>query len=101
MDDWHSGPASLRATAGDMGRFVAAIPPSMLRPAPVTGGAWGMGLELRTLADGTRMAFHLGNNRGWQARIATFPQRGWGLVVLTNSDNGGDVYADVLHALVQ
>ena len=83
-----------------MGRFVAALPASMERPAPATGGAWGMGLELRTLDDGTRMAFHIGNNRGWQSRIAAFPDRGWGLVVLTNSDNGGDVYADVLRELV-
>ena len=93
--------ASLRATAPDLGRFVAALPRSMLRPSPATGGAWGMGLELRTLADDTRMAFHIGNNRGWQARIAVFPQRGWGLVVLTNSDNGSEVYADALRELVR
>jgi CubicO group peptidase (beta-lactamase class C family) len=93
--------AALRSTAPDMGRFVAALPASMMRPAPATGGAWGMGLELRTLADGTRMVFHIGNNRGWQSRIAAFPDRGWGLVVLTNSDNGGDVYEDVLRELVR
>jgi CubicO group peptidase (beta-lactamase class C family) len=92
--------ASLRSTAPDMGRFVAALPETMLRPAPATGGSWGMGLELRTLGDGTRMGFHIGNNRGWQSRIATFPDRGWGVVVLTNSDNGGDVYEDVLGTLV-
>jgi hypothetical protein len=72
----------------------------MLRAAPATDGEWGMGLELRTLDDGTRMAFHIGNNRGWQSRIATFPDRGWGLVVLTNSDNGGDVYEDALSAFI-
>jgi hypothetical protein len=71
-----------------------------MEPAPATDGKWGMGLELRTLRDGTRMVFHIGNNRGWQSRIAAFPDRGWGLVVLTNSDNGGDVYADVLHELI-
>jgi CubicO group peptidase (beta-lactamase class C family) len=92
--------ASLRSTAPDMGRFVAALPRSMMEPAPATDGKWGMGLELRTLRDGTRMVFHIGNNRGWQSRIAAFPDRGWGLVVLTNSDNGGDVYADVLHELI-
>jgi CubicO group peptidase (beta-lactamase class C family) len=93
--------AALRSTAPDMGRFVAALPASMERPAPATGGAWGMGLELRTLDDDTRMVFHIGNNRGWQSRIAAFPDRGWGLVVLTNSDNGGDVYSDVLRELVR
>jgi CubicO group peptidase (beta-lactamase class C family) len=93
--------AALRSTAPDMGRFVAALPESMMHAAPGTGGAWGMGLELRTLADGTRMVFHVGNNRGWQSRIASFPDRGWGVVVLTNSDNGGDVYDDVLRELVR
>ena len=92
--------AALRSTAPDMGRFVAALPASMMRPAPATGGAWGMGLELRELRDGTRMVFHIGNNRGWQARIAAFPDRGWGLVVLTNSDNGAGVWDDVLGELV-
>ena len=92
--------ASLRSTAPDMARFVAALPASMLRAAPATDGKWGMGLELRTLGDGTRMAFHIGNNRGWQSRIVTFPDRGWGLVVLTNSDNGGDVYDDALSTLI-
>jgi CubicO group peptidase (beta-lactamase class C family) len=92
--------AALRSTAPDMARFVAALPASMMRAAPGTGGTWGMGLELRTLDDGTRMVFHIGNNRGWQSRIAAFPDHGWGLVVLTNSDNGGDVYADVLREFV-
>jgi CubicO group peptidase (beta-lactamase class C family) len=92
--------AALRSTAPDMGRFVAALPEQMMRPAPATGGEWGMGLELRTLGDGTRMVFHIGNNRGWQSRIAAFPDRGWGVVVLTNSDNGGEVYEEVLRELV-
>ena len=93
--------AALQSTAPDMGRFVAALPASMMRPAPATGGAWGMGLELRELRDGTRMVFHIGNNRGWQSRIAAFPDRGWGLVVLTNSDNGAGVWDDVHRELVE
>jgi hypothetical protein len=58
----------------------------MLQPAPATHGRWSTGLELETLADGTRMAFHEGVNRGWYGRIATFPDKGWGIVVLTDGD---------------
>ena len=94
-------PPRCSSTAPDMGRFVAALPASMMRPAPATGGAWGMGLELRELRDGTRMVFHIGNNRGWQSRIAAFLDRGWGLVVLTNSDNGAGVWDDVCDELVE
>jgi CubicO group peptidase (beta-lactamase class C family) len=92
--------AGLRATAPDVARFVAAIPPELLRPAPATDGRWSTGLELDTLADGTRMAFHEGVNRGWHNRIAAFPDRGWGIVVLTDGDGGGPVADTVLDQLL-
>lgn len=92
--------AGLRATAADIGRFVAAIPPAMLEPAPATGGHWSTGLELDTLDDGTTMAFHDGVNRGWFSRFVTVPAHGWGLVVLTNSDRGRAVVDDVMAELV-
>jgi CubicO group peptidase (beta-lactamase class C family) len=92
--------AGLRATAPDVARFLTRIPPAMLEPAPATHGRWSTGLELDTLADGTRMAFHEGVNRGWHGRIATFPDRRWGLVVLTDGDGGGPVVDAIMRTLV-
>jgi CubicO group peptidase (beta-lactamase class C family) len=92
--------AGLRATAPDLGRFVAQIPAQMLRPAPATKGRWSTGLELETLADGTRMAFHEGVNRGWYGRITAFPGKRWGIAVLTDGDGGRAVAERVLKFLV-
>lgn len=110
--------AGLYATAPDMARFVAALMPgphgeppgrgvvsaatirAMTTPAPATGGRYGLGLRLRILADDVRMVSHDGANRGWRALIAAFPRRGWGIVVLTNGDNGEAVLDAVMDQLV-
>ena len=110
--------AGLYATAPDMARFVAALVPgphgeppgrgvvsaatirAMITPAPATGGRYGLGFRLRTLADGVRMISHDGANRGWRALIAAFPERGWGIAVLTNGDTGEAVLDAVLDQLV-
>jgi CubicO group peptidase (beta-lactamase class C family) len=86
--------AGLWSTAGDVGRFLAfalsddPLARAMRRPAPATGGHWGLGLELEPLADGGRLVRHEGVNRGWHARFVGDPASGWGLVVLTDSDAG-------------
>jgi CubicO group peptidase (beta-lactamase class C family) len=92
--------AGLRATAPDLGRFIARIPAQMLRPAPATKGRWSTGLELETLGDGTRMAYHEGINRGWYGRIAAFPDKRWGIAVLTDGDGGRAVAERIMHFLV-
>ena len=99
----------LRATAPDMARFAAALMPgpdgeppgrgvvppttlaAMLRPAPATGGRWGLGFALRRLGDGTRVVEHDGAARGWRSRLVAYPDRGWAVVVLTNGDGGAAV----------
>jgi CubicO group peptidase (beta-lactamase class C family) len=110
--------AGLYATAPDMARFLAALVPgphgeppgrgvvsaatirTMTMPAPATGGRYGLGFRLRTLADDVRMVAHDGANRGWRALIAAFPERGWGIAVLTNGDNGEAVVEAVIDELV-
>jgi CubicO group peptidase (beta-lactamase class C family) len=94
------------STATDLGRLLAALlrgpeGRAMARAQPGTDGAYGLGLHLQRLGDDTRMIWHDGSNRGWQSRIAGFPDRGWGIVVLTNGDGGGAVIADVLALLVR
>ena len=88
------------STAGDRGRFAAAlrggpIADALAAPAPATDGQYGLGLHVERLRGGTRRLWHDGSNRGWQARIEVFPDRDWGLVILTNGDNGRRVIDDV------
>jgi CubicO group peptidase (beta-lactamase class C family) len=110
--------AGLYATAPDMARFVAALMPgphgeppgrgvvsaatitTMTTPGPATGGRYGLGFRLRTLGDDVRMVSHDGANHGWRAIIAAFPERGWGIAVLTNGDNGEAVIDAVIDQLV-
>jgi CubicO group peptidase (beta-lactamase class C family) len=110
--------AGLYATAPDLAHFVAALMPgrngerpgrgvvsaatirSMTTPAPAAGGRYGLGFRLRTLAGGVRMVSHDGANRGWRALIAAFPERGWGIAVLTNGDNGEAVLDAVMDQLI-
>jgi CubicO group peptidase (beta-lactamase class C family) len=110
--------AGLYATAPDLARFVAALGPgpdgeppgrgvvsastirAMTTPAQATRGRYGLGFRLRTLADDMTMISHDGANRGWRALVAAFPDRGWGIAVLTNGDNGEAVIDAVMDQLV-
>lgn len=110
--------AGLYATAPDVARFAAALVPgpqgeplgrgvvspgavrAMSTPAPATKGRYGLGLRLETLAGGVRMVSHDGANHGWRALAAIFPDRGWGIAVLTNGDTGEAVIDAVMDQLV-
>jgi CubicO group peptidase (beta-lactamase class C family) len=110
--------AGLYATAPDIARFFAALMPgphgeppgrgvvspatirTMTTPAPATGGRYGLGFRLRTVADGVRMVAHDGANHGWRAIAAAFPDCGWAIAVLTNGDNGEAVVDAVMDQLV-
>jgi hypothetical protein len=39
-------------------------------------------------------------NRGWRAQIAAFPDRGWGIAVLTNGENGQAIIDAAMRELV-
>ena len=93
------------STAGDMGRFAAAlmrgpIATAMAAPAPATDAEYGLGLHVERLRDGTRRLWHDGSNPGWQAQLEVFPDRDWALVILTNGDDGKHVIADVTRLIV-
>jgi len=93
----------LCATASDLGRFAAVAMDErvMTTPAPATDGAYGLGLHIGPIRGDDRRFWHNGSNRGWQSRMELFPDAGWGLVVLTNGDNGADVIADVTRLIVR
>lgn len=117
-------PAGLCTTARDLARFVAAgmtgpkgEPPGrgllsqnslalMFSPAIATTGfyklldseAYGLGYGVETLPNGTRVVSHGGNNSGWRSQFAAMPEKGEGIVALTNSDRGAEVITDVICA---
>jgi CubicO group peptidase (beta-lactamase class C family) len=102
--------AGLRATAGDLAKFLAAhmtdaagaapgrglISPAsiaaMTAPHAQTGradglwGFYGLGFEIEHTADGRDVVGHHGMNRGWRALMAADLAARRGLVVLANSD---------------
>lgn len=112
----------LHATAPAVARFLAATmrgpagePPGrgmltpetiarMLTPAPGTDGAnvtigataYGLGYGLMTLPGGVRLASHGGGSAGWKTLLALLPDKGEGLVVLTNGTRGSQVLHHVL-----
>jgi len=69
----------------------------MYTPVPVTeGNSGGLGYDIEILSDGTHMIWHSGDVLGWRGQYAAFPDSGEGIVVLTNSDAGRYVIADVI-----
>jgi hypothetical protein len=110
--------SGLVATAGDVARFLAVLSSepaqravgvlpetieTMLRPAEGGGYVLGFAIEplpARSDAGGAvrRMVSHTGANRGFRSILATAPQEGHGLVVLTNSDRGRAMTSDLLCA---
>jgi hypothetical protein len=60
----------------------------------------GLGQEVQTLPDGTRLIQHGGSNFGWNSFIIANPGQATGIVIVTNSDNGRALCLDVLTELV-
>jgi CubicO group peptidase (beta-lactamase class C family) len=104
-------PAGLYTTAPDLARFVAAEMPGP-RGEPAGRGVlspdtltlmfnpviqpWGLGQSISTLPDGSKLIQHAGSNYGWKAVIIANPKWGKGFVILTNSDNGEDLFMRLL-----
>jgi CubicO group peptidase (beta-lactamase class C family) len=104
----------LYSTASDLARFVAAtmrgpdgsepgrgvVGPqavaSMIAPAAETGGRYGLGYKLLPVSETLTLIAHDGSNPGWRAMFMAAPDVGVGIVVLTNSDSGGSIVADLV-----
>jgi CubicO group peptidase (beta-lactamase class C family) len=68
----------------------------MLAPAPASKGKWGLGYNIKSLANGQTTVGHGGANRGWHAVFNVVPQTNDGLVITTNSSNGYSVYQVII-----
>ncbi len=66
----------------------------------VQKGVFGLGITVR--GDGAKMRFgHDGANEGFRCQMVGIPATGQGLVIMTNSDNGSAMFAEVIKAAAE
>jgi len=100
----------LWTTAGDLAHFMIAInrawaggSDALLRKAtarsmltPVMGG-WGLGFAVDTV--GTELRYsHTGSNNGYRSVFVGYPERGDGIVILTNGDGGASLRDEIIRS---
>jgi CubicO group peptidase (beta-lactamase class C family) len=114
----------LHTTAPDLARFLAAWMPgpqgeqagrSVLSPATIEqminerveipgfegwvyAESYGLGCFSETASNGKQILSHMGGYLGWRSNIALIPDVGEGIIILSNSDLGHELFADVLNA---
>lgn len=109
----------LLATAADIGRFIGAAMTGSFRsdhgmlnlericqmhePQVVIPGlfglvseSYGLGHFIETLSDGRKAVWHGGQGHGWMTHFHAIPERGDGIVILTNSQRSWPFMAQVL-----
>ncbi len=111
---WHTYPemaaAGLWTTPSDLARFAieilrsrtgqsntalsADVAAQMLTPQL---GEYGLGLVLKE-HPGTLQFFHEGGNEGFRCFLAAYTEREQGIVVMTNSDNGHNLAAEIIRS---
>jgi hypothetical protein len=87
-----------RALRGESDRMISRRTAEQMLT-PVMGG-WGLGPTLWASGDTLRFG-HGGANEGFRAQVMAFAQRGRGVAIMTNSDNGGPLIQEVLAAIFQ
>jgi CubicO group peptidase (beta-lactamase class C family) len=106
--DWHVYPemaaAGLWTTAGDLAKFALAVErmyrsdggllSRTMTHAMLTPGKNNDGLGIFISADGRRFG-HDGADEGFQSSLTAFIEGGEGIVILTNSDNGGRLASEL------
>jgi CubicO group peptidase (beta-lactamase class C family) len=82
-----------RALAGPKGRVLSqALAREMITPTGVGGYAVGLGIEKR--AEGWYFS-HGGSNWGFRCNLVAHVRKGYGVVVMTNSDSGGAILGEI------
>lgn len=103
----NQAPGGLFSTLEDMGRFLAAsmndpIDELYVPHAAITGiyaavaDRYGLGHFLETLPGGEPAAFHGGQGLGWMTHFHILPERGEGIVIITNSQRSWPLIASLL-----
>lgn len=81
------------------GRSDRVLSPAMTRQMLEPGmGDWGLGPEIS--GDGTRF-LHTGSNQGYRCLLAVANDGSVGVAVMTNSDNGSVLMAEIAYAVAQ
>lgn len=104
-----SAASTLRSTAADYARFVQrTMTSSVLRNAACSpevevdaalGVSWGRGWAVERLKGGAALAFHWGSNPGYKS-FAAFGCSGlYGIVILTNGDQGLEIASSIVEAV--
>lgn len=115
--NWNTYPemaaAGLWTTPSDLARFAIEIQKSkagksnkalsvkMIKEmlSPQVGG-WGLGLELQAKNESKRFA-HGGANEGYRCLMVAYTDTGQGAVVMTNSDSGGALAAEIMRSVAK
>ncbi|MEM7018607.1 MAG: hypothetical protein AAF512_14855, partial [Pseudomonadota bacterium] len=58
--------------------------------------SWGLGVGIQHSQHGDSL-WHWGSNLGSQSLMVYYPATGVGIVILTNSQNGADIYHEIAH----
>lgn len=112
LGGWHVHPemaaAGLWTTPGDLARFAIDLAKSyagkegkllsqeMARQMlTVEKGFYGLGLALRGKGQSLRFS-HGGSNEGYRCIMLAYPMTGDGLVIMTNSNTGSEMFKDVI-----
>ena len=67
---------------------------------PADGRQWGLGFELKGQGEAARFR-HSGDSIGFKCFVQAFCERGAGVVLMSNGDNGESVQKELLHTLAQ
>jgi CubicO group peptidase (beta-lactamase class C family) len=110
---WHVYPeqaaAGLWTTASDLARFLIEVQKAVRGPegavldqvharemvSPVSVGPYAVGLSIQKRGEGWYFE-HTGSNRGFRALLVGHVRKGYGLVVMTNGNNGSQVMNEIL-----
>ena len=115
---WHTYPemaaAGLWTTPEDLGRFVIGLQLAlqnksdkvlsgkMAKEMTTRGamGPFGLGVVLNQ-RDGNLYFEHSGGNEGFRCHMIGHGTKGYGAVIMTNSDNGSNLYAEILRGIAR
>ncbi len=57
---------------------------------------YGLGYQIVPLNETVQLVMHDGSNDGWRALFMALPDRGDGIVILTNSETGGHLAGPIV-----